>query len=53
MATNNPVNNIAPTQSPGTNNTTIATTAFVQAAISSGSAITTTKAVALSYLLGR
>jgi hypothetical protein len=34
MATNNAVNNIGVTQAPGTNNTTLATTAFVQSAVS-------------------
>ena len=33
MATNNAVNNIGVTQAPGTNNTTLATTAFVTAAV--------------------
>lgn len=34
MATNNSINNTTITQSPGTNNTSVASTAFVQAALS-------------------
>jgi hypothetical protein len=52
MATNNSVDNVGVTQTAGTNNTTLATTAFVQTAVS-GSGLTANKAVALAYLLGR
>lgn len=46
MATNNALNNIAVTQAPATNNTTIATTAFVQAALAALAQFTWTAAPA-------
>lgn len=44
MTTNNAVNNTGVTQAPGTNNTTLATTAFVTAAVATNAGFTWTPA---------